>query len=70
VPRQVSILLKQHAGVPAAPVVQVGDCVKRGQLIADIPDGALGARVHASIDGNVTQVGKTAIEIRDGRNPS
>ena len=69
VPQQVTLLLKQHIGVPATPVVQTGDCVKRGQLVADIPAGALGARIHASIDGTVTQVSGTAIEIRNGRNP-
>jgi len=68
-PQQVTLLLKQHTGVPATPVVQTGDCVKRGQLVADIPASALGARIHASIDGTVTQVSGTAIEIRNGRNP-
>jgi Na+-translocating ferredoxin:NAD+ oxidoreductase RnfC subunit len=68
--QQVTLLLKQHAGVPATPVVQTGDWVKRGQLVADIPVGALGARIHASIDGIVTQVTGTAVEIRDGRKPS
>ncbi|MHC1761496.1 MAG: SLBB domain-containing protein [Negativicutes bacterium] len=69
-PNQVNLLLKQHAGVPATPVVKAGDRVKRGQLVADIPDGALGARIHAGIDGTVTQVTATAIEIRNGGNHS
>ena len=60
------MLLKQHVGVPATPVVKTGDAVKKGQLVAEIPAGALGARVHASIDGIVAQVTGEAIEIRNG----
>ncbi|MFO7713833.1 4Fe-4S dicluster domain-containing protein [Desulfosarcina sp.] len=55
--RQVSIPLQQHLGKPAEPVVQVGDKLKKGDLIGEIPKGALGARMHASIDGTVTSVG-------------
>jgi Na+-translocating ferredoxin:NAD+ oxidoreductase RnfC subunit len=52
----VSIALSQHIGTPAVPVVKAGDRVKRGDLIGDIPEGSLGAAVHASIDGTVTGV--------------
>ena len=69
-PETVTLLLKQHVGVPAAPVVAVGDAVKKGQLVAEIPAGALGARIHASIDGRVTQVTGAAIEIRKGGSDS
>ena len=54
---KVSIPLRQHIGQPALPVVKVGDRVKKGDLIGEIPEGALGARVHASIDGTVQSVG-------------
>ena len=64
--KKVTLILKQHAGAPATPVVKVGDAVKKGQLVAEIPDGALGARIHASIDGIVAQVTGEAIEIRNG----
>jgi Na+-translocating ferredoxin:NAD+ oxidoreductase RnfC subunit len=30
--------------------------VARGQLLADIPDGKLGARVHASMAGQVKEI--------------
>ena len=53
-PRRVNILLKQHAGVAALPVVKCGDRVRVGDLLAAPPNGKLGARVHASIDGVVT----------------
>jgi len=62
-PRAVVLPLKQHAGAPARAVVQVGQSVRRGQVIAEIPDGALGARVHASIDGRVTAVDARAISL-------
>lgn len=65
-PQRVTLPLKQHIGAPAEPVVQAGDLVTAGQLVADIPAGSLGARLHASIDGIVTQVTGAAIEIRKG----
>lgn len=61
-PRSVKILLKQHAGAPATPVVKCGDRVRAGDLLAAPEQGKLGARIHASIDGVVT-VGKDAITI-------
>jgi len=53
-PRKVNVLLKQHAGVPAAPVVKCGDRVREGDLLAVPQQGKLGARVHASMAGTVT----------------
>jgi Na+-translocating ferredoxin:NAD+ oxidoreductase RnfC subunit len=53
-PRKVNVLLKQHAGAPAIPVVKTGDRVGAGDLIAAPEQGKLGARIHASIDGRVT----------------
>lgn len=52
-PKKVKILLKQHAGVPAVPVVKCGDRVRVVDLLAAPEQGKLGARVHASIDGEV-----------------
>jgi len=54
--RKVTIPLQQHLGQPAIPVVKAGDKVKKGDLLGEIPEGALGARVHASIDGTVQEV--------------
>jgi Na+-translocating ferredoxin:NAD+ oxidoreductase RnfC subunit len=53
---KVNILLRQHLGQPSLPVVAKGDRVRKGDLIGEIPEGALGARIHASIDGTVTAV--------------
>ena len=58
-PGSVRIPLHQHTGAPAVATVKAGDRVKAGELIGEIPAGALGARVHASIGGVVTSVGDT-----------
>ena len=59
VPPAVEIPLRQHIGAPARAVVRAGDRVACGDLIGEIPEGGLGARVHASIDGVVAAVGET-----------
>ena len=44
--------------------VKVGDMVQVGDLVAEIKEGALGARVHAGISGKVTSVdGAITIEV-------
>lgn len=53
---RVRIPLKQHLGAPAVPVVAKGEKVKAGQVIGEIPEGALGARVHASLSGTVMSI--------------
>lgn len=61
--RSVRIPLAQHIGAPAQPIVRKGQRVERGECIAEIPEGALGARVHASIAGLVSSIdGSIAIE--------
>lgn len=55
-PKRVAIPLKQHLGAPSQPVVKIGDRVQRGDLIARIPEGKIGANVHASISGRVEAV--------------
>ncbi len=61
---EVNLQLSQHIGAPSKPVVAVGDVVTRGQLIGEIPEGALSARLFASIDGTVTAVGDGKITIK------
>jgi len=62
--RQVKILLNQHLGEPALPVVAAGDRVQKGDVVGEIPEGALGARVHASIDGTVSAVDDEQVVIQ------
>ena len=63
-PETVKIPLKQNAGAASVPVVKVGEHVSRGQVVAEPPPNALGARHHASVPGTVTAVGK---EVRSTR---
>lgn len=62
-PLLVRIALKQHVGAPAVPIVREGDHVVEGDLLAEIPDGQLGARVHASITGFVESVTEAEITV-------
>lgn len=64
VPARVRIPLRQHIGAPAVCVVSEGMTVKRGDLIGEIPEKAMGARVHASIDGVVESVADGMITIK------
>jgi Na+-translocating ferredoxin:NAD+ oxidoreductase RnfC subunit len=54
--KEVKLYLTQHVGVPAVPVVREGDTVDKGAVIADIPEGKLGAKLHASVRGKIKQV--------------
>jgi Na+-translocating ferredoxin:NAD+ oxidoreductase subunit C len=54
-PTQAVILLDQHLGAPATPIVAIGDSVKVGQLIA-APTGFMSANVHSSVSGTVTKI--------------
>ena len=54
-PRKLVIPLRQHIGNPAKPVVDVGERVLKGQMIA-AADGPISAAVHASSSGTVTAI--------------
>ena len=54
-PRRLVIPLRQHIGAPAKPIVEVGERVLKGQMIATA-DGAISAAVHASSSGIVTAI--------------
>jgi len=60
---RVTIPLKMHIGASSEPVVAVGTRVKQGDLIARIPEGKMGANIHASIDGIVEQIDSNAITL-------
>jgi hypothetical protein len=61
---RVEIPLQMHIGAPAEAIVAAGDRVYHGTLIARPREGALGANIHASIDGRVVSVegGRIIIE--------
>lgn len=56
-PKQVSIPVSQHIGAPASPVVEKGDTVKTGQLIAQ-SQGFVSANIHSSVSGKVLKIDK------------
>ena len=62
-PARVRIQLSQHIGVPCFPAVGVGDLVKKGGVVGDVPADKLGAPVHASINGKVSRVNEKYVEI-------
>jgi len=63
-PGCVKIMLKQHIGEVSVPVVKIGERVSAGDLIAKVPEGKLGANIHSSISGTVTQVGDDFVRVK------
>ena len=59
----VKILMLQHIGAPAIPCIEEGDTVSKGDVIAKVKDGTLGADIHASISGKATTVNEKFIRI-------
>lgn len=62
--KEVSIKLSQHIGVPATPIVKVGDYVQDGEVIAMAVEGKLSVNIHASISGKVVEVTDKLVIIR------
>jgi len=59
---KIHIPLKQHVGGPCQAIVNVGDHVKRGQLVA-VPAG-LGANIHVSLSGVVEEITEMDIVVK------
>ena len=55
-PEEVIIPLSQHTGAPAKPVVEKGDEVRIGTMIAEA-DGFISVPAHATVSGKVTDIG-------------
>jgi len=55
VPQKAYILLGQHIGAPAKPIVARGDEVKVGQKIAE-PGGFVSAAIYSSVSGKVAKI--------------
>jgi len=62
-PVEVRIPLQQHIGAPARPVVSVGTVVTAGDLLAAVPDGSLGAAIHASVTGEIVEITDQSVTI-------
>ena len=52
---QVVIPVAQHIGAPAKPVVEIGERVLKGQLIAE-SGGFVSANIHSSVSGTVKKI--------------
>ena len=61
--KKVRIPLQQHIGKAAKTIVKKDELVEEGQMIGKIPDGELGANIHASISGKVKEVTTESISI-------
>ena len=55
IPAKAVILLGQHIGAPAKPLVAKGDMVKVGSKIAE-PVGFVSAAIHSSVSGKVAKI--------------
>ena len=53
---KVRIPFQQHIGKPAKAIVKKNEVVEEGQMIGKVQDGEMGANIHASISGKVSQV--------------
>jgi len=67
-PRQAIFPLSQHIGAPARPIVQKGDKVKVGTMIADA-GGFVSAPIFSSVSGTVFKI-DTAIDATGYRKPA
>ncbi|MCG8371375.1 MAG: electron transport complex subunit RsxC [Proteobacteria bacterium] len=54
--RDYVIPLGQHVGVPGRAIVEAGDPVRRGQVVAE-PGGFVSTALHSPVTGRVTRVG-------------
>ncbi len=67
--KRVGVALKQHIGAPCEAAVAVGERVRKGQVLGRPPltsgKPALGAPVHASIDGTVAAIAKGVVWIEN-----
>lgn len=57
-PKQAIIPLVQHIGAPAVPIVEKGDKVRAGQLIAKA-GGFVSANIHSPFSGVITKIDST-----------
>ncbi len=55
IPENVTIPVSQHIGAPATTIVNKGDYVKTGQVIASIK-GFVSSNIHSSVSGKVNKV--------------
>ena len=65
-PERLFLPLQQHIGLPAEPLVEVGERVRKGQPIAQ-PGGYVSLPLHASTSGRVADIGDYPVPHQDIR---
>ncbi len=68
-PETVAVLMVQHIGAPAAPVVQKKDRVRKGQIVGEA-QGYVSANVHAPVSGIVRAVEDRTYSVTGARVPA
>jgi Na+-translocating ferredoxin:NAD+ oxidoreductase RnfC subunit len=63
-PSELVLALKQGAGVPAQPVVKRGERVNINQVVAVVPEGAMGSVLHAPFAGTVSEINSDNLILR------
>lgn len=66
-PESVTIPMLMHSGVPAVPVVNIGDYVYIGQLIAKEGEGRVSSPIYASVSGTVVEVNDKLVSIKSDK---
>jgi electron transport complex protein RnfC len=66
-PAEIILPVSQHLGAPAEPIVEVGEHVLKGQLVA-VGKQTISANVHASTSGVVTVIEERALPHPSGMN--
>ena len=64
VPATVTIVMSQHIGAPATPIVAVGDSVKKGQKIAEA-GGFVSSPIYSSVSGTVKKIEPRRVAVGD-----
>ena len=65
IPKTVTLPLNMHAGVDAIPVVEVGQNVYRGQIIAEA-EGQVSANIHSPANGTIIAIEPRSMSSRSG----
>ena len=66
--KMVCMNLRQGIGAASEPLIESGEWVEAGQLIADCPPGKMGSALHASISG-IASIGESCFSIEARERP-
>ena len=64
--KELKVMMRQHIGISAQPLVKVGDSVNFGDKIATVGD-KLGAEIAAPMSGKIVEATQNYLVIRSGR---